>query len=72
MKGGKIHVMLELNRIRLSSGKSNWLQTLLFGAWHLVWFVKWYQMGVVSTPGETGLGIVANFLSQISVWEPGR
>jgi membrane protease YdiL (CAAX protease family) len=58
-------VMLNLNRMRLSFAKSNWLQALLFGVWHLVWVVKWYQTGVVSTPGEIGLGIVANFLPQI-------
>ena len=58
-------VMLNLNRIRLSFGKSNWLQALLFGTWHLVWVVKWYQTGVVSTPGEIGLGMIANFLPQI-------
>jgi membrane protease YdiL (CAAX protease family) len=60
-------VMLNLNRMRLSFWKSIWLQALLFGAWHLVWVVKWYQTGVVSTPGEIGLGIVANFLPQISL-----
>jgi membrane protease YdiL (CAAX protease family) len=58
-------VMVNLNRMRLSFGKSNWLQAALFGGWHLVWVVKWYQTGVVSTPGEIGLGIVANFLPQI-------
>jgi len=58
-------VMLNLNRMRLSFAKSIWLQAALFGAWHLVWVVKWYQTGVVSTPGEIGLGIVANFLPQI-------
>jgi uncharacterized protein len=58
-------VMLNLNRIRLSFAKSNWLQAALFGAWHLIWVVKWYQMGRVSTPGEIGLGVVANFLPQI-------
>jgi membrane protease YdiL (CAAX protease family) len=58
-------VMLNLNRMRLSFAKSNWLQALLFGTWHLVWVVKWYQMGVVSTPAEIGMGIVANFLPQI-------
>jgi membrane protease YdiL (CAAX protease family) len=58
-------VMLNLNRIRLSFAKSNWLQALLFGAWHLVWVVKWYQTGTVSTPNEIGLGVVANFLPQI-------
>ncbi|MBK8905278.1 MAG: CPBP family intramembrane metalloprotease [Anaerolineaceae bacterium] len=58
-------VMLNLNRRRLSFWKSNWLQAGLFGAWHLVWVIKWVQTGVVSTPGEIGLGIVANFLPQI-------
>jgi len=58
-------VMLNLNRLRLSFAKSNWLQAGLFGAWHLVWVVKWYQTGLVSTPGEIGMGIVANFLPQI-------
>jgi membrane protease YdiL (CAAX protease family) len=58
-------VMLNLNRLRLSFGKAIWLQAALFGAWHLVWVIKWYQTGVVSTPGEIGMGIVANFLPQI-------
>ena len=58
-------VMLNLNRMRLSFGKSIWLQAGLFGIWHLVWVVKWYQTGVVSTSGEIGMGIVANFLPQI-------
>jgi membrane protease YdiL (CAAX protease family) len=58
-------VMLNLNRMRLSFGKSIWLQAFLFGTWHLVWVIKWYQTGVVSTPGEIGMGIVANFLPQI-------
>jgi membrane protease YdiL (CAAX protease family) len=51
--------------MRLSFSKSIWLQALLFGAWHLVWVIKWYQTGVVSTPGEISLGIIANFLPQI-------
>jgi membrane protease YdiL (CAAX protease family) len=58
-------VMLNLNRMRLSLVKSTWLQAVLFGVWHLVWVVKWYQTGSVSTPGEIGMGIVANFLPQI-------
>jgi membrane protease YdiL (CAAX protease family) len=58
-------VMLNLNRMRLSFAKSNWLQAALFGAWHLVWVVKWVQTGIVTTPGEIGMGVVANFLPQI-------
>jgi membrane protease YdiL (CAAX protease family) len=58
-------VMLNLNRMRLSFGKSNWLQALLFGTWHLVWVIKWIQIGIVSSPGEIGMGVIANFLPQI-------
>lgn len=57
--------MLNLNRMRLSFGKAIWLQALLFGVWHLVWVVKWYQSGIVSTPGQIGMAVVANFLPQI-------
>jgi membrane protease YdiL (CAAX protease family) len=58
-------VMLNLNRLRLSAWRSNWLQALLFGIWHLVWVVRWYQTGVIEAPGEIGLGVVANFLPQL-------
>ena len=60
-------VMLNLIRMQLSFGKSIWQQARLFGTWHLVWVLKWYQIGTVSTPGEIGMGIVANFLHR-SVW----
>lgn len=58
-------VMLNLNRMRLSFVKSIWLQAALFGVWHLVWVFKWVQTGTVTTPGEIGMAIVANFLPQI-------
>ena len=58
-------VLLNLFRARLSPARSNGLQALLFGAWHLVWVVKWIRTGLVQTPGEIGMGVVANFLPQI-------
>jgi membrane protease YdiL (CAAX protease family) len=58
-------VMLNLNRMRLSFVKSNWLQAGLFGVSHLVWVVKWYLTGIVSTHSELSFAIVANFLPQI-------
>jgi membrane protease YdiL (CAAX protease family) len=58
-------VMLNLYRIKLSFGKSSWLQAVLFGTWHLVRVIKWIQTGVVTTPGEIGMAVVANFLPQI-------
>lgn len=58
-------VLLNLNRLKLSFASANGLQALLFGAWHLVWVIKWVQTGVVSTPSEIGLAMIANFLPQI-------
>lgn len=50
--------------IRLSFWQVNLLQAFLFGLWHLVWAVKWYQTGQMQTPGEVLFGVVGNFLPQ--------
>jgi len=60
-------VMLNLNRRRLSFVKANWLQALLFAGWHLIWVVKWYQTGTVSTPGQIGMAVIANSLPQLTL-----
>jgi membrane protease YdiL (CAAX protease family) len=58
-------VMIPLFRKRLSFWQTNWLQAVLFGAWHLPWALKWYQSGIIETPGEIAMGVVFNFLPQI-------
>ena len=58
-------VMLKLFRTKLSFQKANWLQAVLFGAWHLVWVVKWYQTGSISTPAEIGMAVISNFVPQL-------
>jgi uncharacterized protein len=58
-------VMLKLFRTKLRFQKANWLQAALFGAWHLVWVVKWYQIGSISTPGEISMAFVSNFIPQL-------
>lgn len=58
-------VMLKLFRIKLPFLQANGLQALLFGAWHLVWVVKWYQTGSITTPGEISGAFVTNFLPQL-------
>jgi membrane protease YdiL (CAAX protease family) len=58
-------VMIPLFRTRLSFWQTNWLQAVLFGAWHLPWALKWYQTGRIETPGEIAMGVVVNFLPQI-------
>jgi len=58
-------VMIPLFRIRLSFWQTNWLQAVLFGAWHLPWALKWYQTGIIETPGEITMGVVTNFFPQI-------
>lgn len=58
-------VMIPLFRTRLSIWQTNWLQAILFGAWHLTWALKWYQTGRIETPGEIAMGVVVNFFPQI-------
>lgn len=58
-------VMIPLFRTRLSFWQTNWLQAVLFGAWHLPWALKWYQTGIIETPGEITIGVVTNFFPQI-------
>lgn len=58
-------VMISLFRTRLSFWVAIWLQAVLFGAWHLPWALKWYQTGVIETPGEITMGVVTNFFPQI-------
>jgi membrane protease YdiL (CAAX protease family) len=58
-------VMIPLFRTRLSFWQTNWLQAILFGAWHLPWALKWYQTGRIETPGEIAMGVVVNFFPQI-------
>ncbi len=58
-------VMIPLFRTRLSLWQTNWLQAVLFGAWHLPWALKWYQTGKIETPSEIIMGIVSNFLPQV-------
>lgn len=58
-------VMIPLFRTRLTFWQANCLQAVLFGAWHLPWALKWYQTGVIETPGEITMGVVVNFFPQI-------
>jgi len=58
-------LMIPLFRTRLTFWQANGLQAVLFGAWHLPWAVKWYQTGVIETPGEITMGVVVNFFPQI-------
>jgi membrane protease YdiL (CAAX protease family) len=58
-------IMVPLFRIRLFFWRANWLQSILFGAWHLPWVLKWYQTGVVQTPNEVAMGTISNFLPQM-------
>jgi membrane protease YdiL (CAAX protease family) len=58
-------VMIPLFRTRLSIWQTILLQAVLFGAWHLPWALKWYQTGMIQTPGQVTMGIVVNFFPQI-------
>ena len=58
-------LMIPLFLTKLSFGRTNWLQAFLFGAWHLMWVVKYYQLGTIQTSGETSMSIFLNFAPQL-------
>jgi membrane protease YdiL (CAAX protease family) len=58
-------LMIPLLLTKLSFMRTNWLQAFLFGAWHLMWVVKYYQLGTVQTSGEISMSAFLNFAPQL-------
>lgn len=57
-------VLIRLFRRSLSFWQANWLQGLLFAAWHLPWTLKAYQAGQLKNAGEVAFSVIANSLPQ--------
>jgi membrane protease YdiL (CAAX protease family) len=60
-------LMVPLFLTKLSFLRTNWLQAFLFGAWHLMWVFKYYQLGTVQTSGEIGMSTFLNFVPQLLI-----
>jgi membrane protease YdiL (CAAX protease family) len=58
-------LMIPLFLTKLSFVRTNWLQAFLFGAWHLMWVFKYYQLGTVQTSGEILMSTFMNFAPQL-------
>jgi len=58
-------LMIPLFLTKLSFVRTNWLQAFLFGAWHLMWVFKYYQLGTIQTSGEISMSIFLNFAPQL-------
>ena len=58
-------LMIPLFLKKLSFVRTNWLQAFLFGAWHLMWVFKYYQLGTVRTTGEIMMSTFMNFAPQL-------
>jgi membrane protease YdiL (CAAX protease family) len=58
-------LMIPLFLRKLSFVRTNWLQAILFGAWHLMWVFKYYQLGTVRTTGEIMMSTFMNFAPQL-------
>lgn len=58
-------LMIPLFLTKLSFVRTNWLQAFLFGAWHLMWVFKYYQLGTIQTSDEILMSIFSNFLPQL-------
>jgi membrane protease YdiL (CAAX protease family) len=60
-------LMIPLFLTKLSFVRTNWLQAFLFGAWHLMWVFKYYQLGTIQTSSEILMSIFLNFLPQLLI-----
>jgi membrane protease YdiL (CAAX protease family) len=60
-------LMVPLFLTRFSFIRTIWLQALLFGAWHLMWVFKYYQLGTVQTSGEILMSSFLNFVPQVLI-----
>jgi len=60
-------LMMPLFLRKLSFVRTNWLQAFLFGAWHLMWVFKYYQLGTIQTTGEILMSIFLNFMPQLLI-----
>jgi len=58
-------LMIPLFLRKLSFVRTNWLQAFLFGAWHLMWVFKYYQLGTVRTTSEITMSAFMNFAPQL-------
>ena len=60
-------LMIPLFLTKLSFVRANWLQAFLFGAWHLMWVFKYYQLGTIQTTDEILMSTFLNFLPQLLI-----
>ena len=58
-------VMIRLFRTKLSFGRANVLQALLFGVWHLPWVVKWIQTDQIEAHGGLVFATISQFLPMV-------
>jgi len=58
-------LMIPLFLTKLSFVRTNWFQAFLFGAWHLMWVFKYYQLGTIQTSGEIMMSTFMNFAPQL-------
>ena len=60
-------LMIPLFRIKLSFWQTNWLQAILFGAWHLPWVIKYLIIGEIQTGGEIATSMLFNSIPQMLI-----
>ena len=60
-------LMIPLFLTKLTFVRTNWLQAFLFGAWHLMWVFKYYQLGTIRTAGEIAMSTFLNFAPQLLI-----
>jgi membrane protease YdiL (CAAX protease family) len=58
-------VMIRAFGSRFSMNRANWLQSVLFGLWHLPWTFKAFRLGKLRGAGDIAFSAVSNFVPQL-------
>jgi membrane protease YdiL (CAAX protease family) len=58
-------LMIPLFLTKRSFLQTNGLQAFLFGAWHLMWVFKYFELGTIQTAAEIAMSVFLNFAPQL-------
>lgn len=60
-------ILIRLFGYKLILNQANWLQSLLFGLWHIPWTFKEYQLGKLRNVGNFAFSTISNFVPQLFI-----
>jgi uncharacterized protein len=60
-------ILIRLFGYKLILNQANWLQSFLFGIWHIPWTFKEYQLGKLRSAGNVAFSGISNFVPQLFI-----